>query len=534
MSSQILKIALLSLLIAAGACSNQESSQNQTSVITGIQVEELTIDQLRQAYAGGAVTIPQVVRIYLDRIEAIDRGGPELNSVIAINPDAMEIARQQQQELEAGRSLGPLHGIPVLVKDNIDTRDGMPNTAGSRALAGSFPERDAHIVAQLRQAGAIILGKTNLSEWANFRAMLSSSGWSGHGGQTRNPYDPDRNPCGSSSGSGVAVAANLCMLAIGTETNGSIVCPSNNNGIVGIKPTVGLLSRSGIIPISFTQDTPGPMARTVTDAVIGLGAMTGTDTSDRMTMSAQNHASTDYTPYLKADGLSGKRIGLIRPSMGFHPKVDALVAETVEILKSRGAEVVEVDFSLTSGTEDASFQVLLYEFKDGLNRYLSSLGESAPVKDLAAIIEFNKRDSLEMKYFDQSILEMAQEKGDLTSPEYLEALSAMQKASREEGIDRVMDQYRLDALMAPTGSPAWMTDRVNGDHYMGGSSSFAAIAGYPNLSVPMGFIDGLPVGISFFGKAWSEPVLIEIAFGYEQAHTARRPPQFAIPPSSGL
>ncbi len=521
-------------MIAVTACSNRDSSKIRKPVAGGFNIEELTISQLRQAYSEGSVTIPQVVRMYLDRIGAIDRGGPGLNSVIALNPDAMEIARMQQQELDAGRSLGPLHGIPVLIKDNIDTHDGMPNTAGSRALISSFPGRDAHVVAQLRQAGAIILGKTNLSEWANFRAMLSSSGWSGAGGQTRNPYDPDRNPCGSSSGSGVAVAANLCMFAVGTETNGSIVCPSNNNGVVGIKPTVGLLSRSGIIPISFTQDTPGPMARTVTDAAIGLGAMTGVDSTDRMTLNAEGHALSDYTHCLKADGLSGKRIGLVRAAMGIHPKVDALVEETVEILKSQGAEVVEVDFSLPPGTEEASFQVLLYEFKDGLNRYLSSLGERAPVKDLDAVIEFNKKDSLELRHFDQSILEMAQAKGDLSSSEYREALSVMQKATREEGIDRVIGQYNLDALMAPTGSPAWMTDPVNGDHYMGGSSSYAAVAGYPNLSVPMGFIDGLPVGISFFGKAWSEPVLIEIAFGYEQANPVRQPPVILIPSPSGL
>lgn len=520
-----LKSALTVLIFIALTGCVPQGSQNHDTDVPAKYLEEITIAQLREGYQNRTYTIPQVVEDYLKRIEALDQNGPALNSVIRVNPDALIIAAELQKEMESGAIRGPLHGIPVILKDNIDTHDQMPNTAGATVLRNSFPAQDAEIVKKLRAAGAVILAKANLSEWANFRASLSSSGWSGVGGQTRNPYDPNRNPCGSSSGSGVAVSANLCVLAIGTETNGSIVCPSNNNGIVGIKPTVGLLSRSGIIPISFTQDTPGPMARSVEDAAICLGAMTGVDSTDAMTLNSVGNFRNDYAECLKTDGLRGKRIGLLRSAMGFHHKVDALLEENVRAMEQLGAEVIPVDFALPEAVEDASFQVLLYEFKDGLNRYFAGLGPDAPVKDLAGLIAFNKSDTVELRHFDQKLLEMAQEKGGLDSPEYLEALGVMQEGTREQGIDRVMREYDLDALIAPTGTPAWMTDLVNGDLYLGGSSSFAAISGYPNITVPMGFIDGLPVGVSFIGTAWSEPVLIEIAYSFEQGTKVRKAPE---------
>jgi amidase len=379
----------------------------------------------------------------------------------------------------------------------------------------------------LREAGAIIIAKSNLSEWANFRAKMSSSGWSAIGGQTRNPYVLDRNPCGSSSGSGVAVSANLCMVAIGTETNGSIVCPSNNNGIAGIKPTVGLISRSGIVPISFTQDTPGPMARTVEDVAITLGALTGIDSTDSKTFASQGKFFTDYTGFLKKDGLKGKRIGLFKKAMGFSDKVDTLMNKTVAYLKANGAEVVGIEFPKGLNYEDASFQVLLYEFKDGLNKYFAGHNGSS-VKNIKDLIQFNKSDSVELKYFDQNLLEQADQKGDLNSTEYKKALATMTKATRDDGIDKVMNTYRLDAIMAPTGSPAWKTDMLLGDHFVGGSSSLAAISGYPAITVPMGFIDDLPVGVTFFGRAWNESILLEIAYSYEQGTKHRKTPKYIV------
>jgi amidase len=419
-----------------------------------------------------------------------------------------------------------MHGIPVILKDNIDTHDKMPTTAGATALRNSYPKNDSWVAKKLRESGAVIIAKSNLSEWANFRSENSSSGWSGIGGQTRNPYVLDRNPCGSSSGSGAAVSANLCMIAMGTETDGSIVCPSNNNGIVGIKPTVGLISRSGIIPISFTQDTPGPMGRTVEDVAICLGTLTGVDSTDSKSVSSAGKFKTDYSKYLKKDGLKGKRIGLMKDETGFSVKVDTLIRQAIAFLKSQGAQVTEVELPKGSGFNTASYQVLLYEFKDGLNKYFAGLGNDAPVKNLKELIEFNKKDSVELRYFDQKVFELAQAKGDLESPDYRKALTLMLKATRKEGIDKLMDKNHFDALMAPTGSPAWKTDLILGDHYVGGSSSLAAISGYPSITVPMGFIEELPVGISFFGKAWSEPVLLEIAYAYEQGTKHRRTPKF--------
>jgi len=491
-------------------------------------IEELTIVQLQEGYKEGKYTITDVVNVFLDRIIEIDKNGPQLNSIIEINPDALQIAAELDKELAAGKIRGPLYGIPVVLKDNIDTHDRMPTTAGATALRNSFPKTDSYVAKKLREAGAIIIAKTNLSEWANFRSSLSSSGWSGVGGQTKNPYVLDRNPCGSSSGSAVAVSANLCMMAIGTETNGSIVCPSNNNGIVGLKPTVGLISRSGIIPISFTQDTPGPMGRTVEDVAICLGALTGIDSSDSKTLASDGKYQKDYTKFLKKEGLNGKRIGLMKRSRGFSDKVDTLLAKAVAWIETNGAEVVEFDFPKGENYGGASFEVMLYEFKDGLNKYFAGLGSDAPVKSLKELIEFNKSDSVELRYFDQKLLERAEKKGDIKSEEYKRSLTRMIKATREDGIDKVMNNFRLDAIMAPTGSPAWKTDLLLGDHSAGGSSSLAAISGYPAITLPMGFVDDLPVGVTFFSRPWSEPLLLEIAYSYEQGTKHRKLPKYII------
>ncbi len=513
------------LLLIFGAC-GQQCCQKKDSSQDGFTYLEFDIAKLRKGYDDGSFTIRDVVKAYLDRIEKIDRNGPAINSIIAVNPDAVGIAEELDRELREGKSRGPMHGIPVLLKDNIDTHDRMPTTAGSRALMNSFPLQDSYIAKKLREAGAVIIGKTNLSEWANFRGQLSTSGWSGVGGLTRNPYVLSRNPCGSSSGSGAAVSANLAIVAIGTETNGSIVCPSTANGIVGIKPTVGLLSRSGIIPISFTQDTPGPMARTVTDAAICLGVLTGIDASDTKTLDSEGRYYADYTQFLKKDGLKGKRIGLYKAPLGRHFKVDSLVARTVETMKNLGAEFVDIDEIPLARISGFSLEVMLYEFKDGLNKYFVSLGPDAPIKNLDELIAFNLNDSIELRYFNQDYLLRANKKGDLNSEEYKRALASMLKGMRDDGIDRVMNLHRLDAIIAPTGSPAWHSDLVNGDSFHVGSSSPAAQAGYPNITVPMGFIEQLPVGISIFGRAWSEHVLIEIAYAFEQATLVRKPPRF--------
>ncbi|PKP41929.1 MAG: amidase [Bacteroidetes bacterium HGW-Bacteroidetes-10] len=509
------------VIMAAISCSTEVKRDRDTSYL-----EEITITQLGEGFRNGTFTIEQVTSDYLYRIEKIDKNGPMLNSVISVNPDALEIAKELDRELAEGKSRGPLHGVPVILKDNIDTKDSMPTTAGATVLKNSFVGRDSKVAERLRAAGAVIIGKSNLSEWANFRANLSSSGWSGVGGQTKNPYVTDRNPCGSSSGSGVAVSANLCAFAIGTETNGSITCPSNNNGIVGIKPTVGLISRSGIIPISFTQDTPGPMTRTVEDAAIVMGALAGADSTDAMTLNKDAKFESNYQQYLQKDGLKGKRIGLLTNVSGFHFKVDSLTATTVAYLKGAGAEVIELTMRVPGEASGASFQVMLYEFKDGLEKYFASLGEGAPVRTLDELIEFNKKDSVELRYFDQQLLEMAAKKGTLEDSEYKKALALMLKKTREEGIDKLMNDNKLDAIIAPTGGPAWKTDMVNGDNFLGSSSSFAAISGYPNITVPMGFIGDLPVGVSFFGRAWSEPVLLNIAYSFEQGTMKRKAPKY--------
>lgn len=490
---------------------------------------ESSIAELQQAMSTGRQTAAALVQIYLARIEAIDRSGPKLNSVIELNPDALKIATALDAERKAKGPRGPMHGIPVLIKDNIDTADAMMTTAGSLALVGAKPLQDAHVVRRLREAGAVILGKTNLSEWANFRSSHASSGWSGRGGQTRNPYVLDRNPCGSSSGSGSAVAANLCAVAVGTETDGSVVCPSSANGLVGIKPTLGLVSRSGIIPIAHSQDTAGPMARSVADAAVLLNVLAGIDPRDPITSDSAGHFAEDYTQFLKADGLKGVRLGIARQYFSFSDGVDRLMNTSIEALKRGGAIIVDPANIPTHGKfDDSEFLVLLYEFKADLNAYLAGLGPNAPVKSLKDIIAFNEKNrDREMPFFGQDIMLKAEAKGPLTEKEYLEALAKSHRLSREEGIDAIMREHKLDALVAPTGGPVWPTDLLNGDHFTGGYSSASAVAGYPHITVPAGQVSGLPVGISFFAGAFAEPTLIKIAYAFEQLTKARRSPLYA-------
>jgi amidase len=496
--------------------------------VPAFELDEVTISDLQDGMKSGQFTAHSITEKYLARIAAIDKNGPAINSVIEVNPDALAIAKELDQERKAKGPRGPLHGIPVLIKDNIDTADLMMTTAGSLALIGAKPPKDATVAQKLRSAGAVILGKTNLSEWANIRSSHSSSGWSGRGGLTKNPYALDRNACGSSSGSGAAASANLCVFAIGTETDGSIVCPSNANGLAGIKPTVGLVSRAGIIPISHTQDGAGPMARTVRDAATALGALTGFDSSDSATLASNGKAQTDYTQYLDPNGLKGARIGVARKYFGFSDAVDALMQNSLDALKSQGAILIDpADLETHGKFDDSEFEVFLYELKADLNSYLSRLGPSAQVKTLKDIIEFNdKNKDKEMPYFGQDIFIKSEAKGPLTEKGYLDALEKNRRLARVEGIDALMDKFHLDAIIAPTGGPAWLTDLLTGDHFGGGSSNAAAVAGYPNINVTAGSIDGLPVGISFFGRAWSEPTLIKLAYAFEQTSKARKAPQF--------
>ena len=495
------------------------------------EFDEVTISDLQRRMTTGEISARSLTQAYLARIEKIDsstaKGGPGLNAVIEVNPDALAIAADIDKERKSKGPRGPMHGIPVLIKDNIDTADRMQTTAGSLALVGSKPVQDSGVARKLRESGAVILGKTNLSEWANMRSSHSTSGWSGRGGQTRNPYALNRNPCGSSSGSGAAVSANLCTVAVGTETDGSIVCPSSANGIVGIKPTLGLISRAGIIPIAHSQDTSGPMARTVRDAAILLGALAGTDSRDPATADANAKMQKDYTQYLDPNGLKGARIGVARKYFGFSDSVDALMNHVIDEMKSAGAVIVDpADLESFGKFDDTELLVLLYELKADLNAYLASRPD-AGVRTLADVIAFNQKNKdKEMPYFGQDLFLKAQEKGPLTDKEYMDALAANHKLAREGGIDGVMEKFHLDAIVAPTGGPAWLTDLVDGDHSGGGSSNAAAVAGYPNINVPAGFIFGLPVGISFFGRAWSEPALLKIAFGFEQLVKARQAPQF--------
>jgi amidase len=492
------------------------------------ELDEVTIAELQAGMKSGKWTARIVAQKYLSRIESINRQGPAVNAIIELSPDALMIADALDNERKEKKVRGPLHGIPVLLKDNIDTADRMMTTAGSLALAGSIPLKDAFVAQRLRAAGAVILGKTNLSEWANIRSSHSSSGWSGRGGQTKNPYVLDRNPCGSSSGSGVAIAANLAAVAIGTETDGSVVCPSSANSLVGIKPTLGLVSRSGIIPIAHSQDTAGPMARTVTDAAILLGALVGVDPADAITGESSVKSFTDYTQFLDTNGLKGARIGVPRKYFGFNDQVDKLINASIDAMKRLGAVIIDPAEIETAGKfDDTELEVLLYELKADLNKYLESLGPRAPVRSLKEVIEFNERNSeKEMPYFGQDLFIKAEAKGPLTSKEYIEALAKNQRLSRTEGIDAVMMKNKLDAMVAPTGGPAWPTDLLNGDHFTGGYSSPSAVAGYPHITVPAGYVHGLPVGISFFGQAYSEPVLLKLAFAFEQATKFRHPPQF--------
>ena len=514
-------------LDAATSATGQRRSPGPPPMQDRDELFELPVATLAERMKSGALTSRQLTQRYLARIESLDRNGPTLRSVIEVNPDALTIADERDAERKAGRARGPLHGIPVLIKDNIDTADRMKTTAGSLALAENTAARDAFIVTRLRQAGAVILGKTNLSEWANFRSTRSSSGWSARGGQTLNPYILDRNPCGSSSGSGTAIAADLAAIAVGTETDGSIICPAAINGLVGVKPTVGLWSRSGIIPISSSQDTAGPMARTVADAAVLLGALIGNDPRDAMSARGAREASTDFATGLNASSLRGARIGVARSAAGFNNKVDKVLDEAIAAMKSAGATIVD-PANIAGGAKlgDPEFDVLLYEFKEGLNAYLATTGPSVKVKSLKDVIEFNERErEREMPWFGQEILIRAQDKTP-TRAKYLKARAECIRLSRTLGIDATLARHKLDAIVLPSNQPAWTTDHLNGDHYTGGNTTFAAVAGYPSVTVPMGMVHELPVGISFVGPAWSDQLLLSLAYSFEQATKARRAPRF--------
>ena len=524
-----LAAALLVVAWAAQSLSGCARREAEPPPPARFELEEMSIAELQAAMTAGRYSSRRLTELYLARIDAVDRNGPRLRSIIEVNPDALAIADALDAERRERGMRGPLHGIPILLKDNIDTADRMATSAGSLALARSVAQQDAFLVTRLRAAGAVILGKTNLSEWANFRSMSSTSGWSARGGLVRNPYALDRNPCGSSSGSGVAIAANLAVAAVGTETDGSIVCPSGANGLVGIKPTVGLVSRSGIVPISQSQDTAGPMARSVADAAMLLSGMTGKDARDPATQSADPKIG-DFAAALDADALRGARIGVARKGhFGYHPGVDRLIAAAIEAMKTAGAEIVDpADVPNVDKLGECELEVLLYEFKDGLNRYLEGLGPSAPVRTLAEVIAYNDRErEREMPFFGQDLFERAEKKGPLTDAAYRKHRDDCRRRAGPEGIDAAIAAHRLDALIAPTGSAAWPTDLVNGDHFLGGSSTLAAVAGYPNITVPAGNLSGLPVGISFFGPAWSEAKLIGLAFAFERATRHRRAPDFA-------
>jgi len=508
----------------AAAAAPRESAPE----VKPFELEEITIGELQDGMKAGKFTAHSLTEKYLARIDETDKRGPAINAVIELNPDALSIADALDQERKAKGARGPLHGIPMLIKDNIDTGDRMMTTAGSLALLGSKAPKDSFVAQKLRAAGAVILGKTNLSEWANTRSSHSVSGWSGRGGLTRNPYALDRNPCGSSSGTGAGISANFAAAGIGTETDGSIVCPSSANGLAGIKPTVGLVSRAGIIPISHTQDGAGPMCRTLRDAAIVLSALTGVDPEDSATSASAGKAQSDYAQYCDPNGLKGARIGVARKYFGFNDAVDALMEQSLDVMKKQGAILVDpADIETLGKFDDSEALLFMYELKADLAAYLARLGPGAPVKTLKDVIEFNDRNrAKEMPYFGQDLLVKSETKGPLTEKEYLDAAAKSHQLARTEGIDATMDKFHLDAIVGPTGGPAWITDLVTGDHFSGGSSNAAAVAGYPNINVTAGSISGLPVGISFFGRAWSEPTLIKLAYSFEQATKARQKPRF--------
>ncbi|MFZ0808913.1 MAG: amidase [Candidatus Sulfotelmatobacter sp.] len=504
------------------------ASPTSASDVPSFELDEITLGELQDGLKSGKFTARSLVEKYSARVAEVDKAGPAVNSVIQMNPDALATADALDEERKGKGPLGPLHGIPVLIKDNIDTGDRMMTTAGSLALVGSRPPKDSWVAQKLRAAGAVILGKTNLSEWANIRSSHSTSGWSGRGGLTKNPYALDRNPCGSSSGTGAGISANLAAVGIGSETDGSIVCPSSSNGLAGIKPTVGLISRSGIIPISHSQDSAGPMGRTLRDAAILLGVLTGVDPDDAATAASAGKSQADYGQYCDLNGLKGARIGVARKYFGFNDAVDALMQRSLDVMKQQGATLIDpADIETFGKFDETELVVFMYELKADLNAYLARLGPGAPVHTLKDIIDFNERNrDKEMPYFGQDLFLKAEAKGPLTEKEYVDALAKNHQLARTEGIDALMDKHQLDAIVAPTGGPAWLTDLVNGDHVAGGSSNAAAVAGYPNINVTAGFLWGLPVGISFFGRAWSEPTLIRLAYSFEQATKARQKPKF--------
>jgi amidase len=524
------------IALAVGGTAKRASvaeAQEATTPATAVpefEFEEATIAELQGAMRSGKHTARSLAEAYLARIAALDGQGPTLRSVIEVNPDAMAIADALDAERHEKGARGPLHGIPVLIKDNVGTADRMETTAGSLALLGGRPPRDSFVAARLRAAGVLILGKTNLSEWANFRSEHSSSGWSARGGQCANPYALDRSPCGSSSGTGAAIAANLAAVGVGSETDGSIVCPSHVCSLVGIKPTVGLVSRSGIVPISHNQDTAGPMARTVGDAVVLLAALAGPDPNDPATAAGRGKVPPTYRAFLDAGALKGARIGVARKHyFGYSPETDAIIEEAIKEMARQGAVIVDpADIPRTEELDDPEMEVLLYDFKADINAYLAGLGPAAPCHNLADLIEFNeKHRAQEMPYFGQELFLQAQAKGPLSDKAYAKALRKCRKFSRKEGLDAVFHAQRLDAIVAPTGSPAWSIDLVDGDHFLGASSTPAAVSGYPSITVPAGTSFGLPVGLTFIGKPWGEGPLIRLAYAFEQATKVRRPPRFS-------
>lgn len=526
-NSSLAGLSLTTLSITSCNNSKEQKAAVKGSAATAdnFELNEITIDELQKRMQSGQTTSHAITQLYLDRIQKIDKNGPELNSIIELNPDALAIADALDKERKNGKLRGPLHGIPVLIKDNIDTADKMQTTAGALAMEGNIAKKDSFVAKKLRDAGAVILGKTNLSEWANFRSSRSVSGWSSRGGQTKNAYVLDRSPCGSSSGSGVAVSANLCTVAIGTETDGSINCPASVNGVVGIKPTVGLVSRSGIIPISKTQDTAGPLARTVRDAVILLNAVAGIDPNDPATLASKGKSKSDYTKYLDANALKGKRIGIEKTFLKHHEAIDAMLQQALEQMKNLGATIVEVEFiNEYNKLGTAEFEVLKYEFKDGLNHYLST--SNSKMKSLQDIINFNKQNEAKaMPYFKQEILDSSEKLGGLESKEYIDALN--KSTGIRKFLDDLMQKNQLNALCGPAAGASWCVDLVNGDAFSGyGAYGPAAMAGYPSISVPMGNVNELPVGLSFISKAWDEPNLIAIGYAYEQASKKRIQPSF--------